>query len=82
MLLDSDRKGIQKETSVLAGTAVHRESQRFGPDYNSQLNEWREFWQEHELPEQKHVKASDFRTRLGHVFGLGAGKHCKLVTCQ
>lgn len=58
---------------MCTGHAVRVESQRFGKDYNEQLSQWREFWQEHQVPEAKHVKHSNFRQRLGNVFAIGAG---------
>ena len=47
------------------------EDSRFSKDYNAELHEWQSFWQENHVPEAKHV--ADFKTRLGNLFGVGAG---------
>ena len=47
---------------------------RFSKDYNAELHEWQNFWQENNVPEAKHV--ADFKTRLGNLFGVGAGTPC------
>jgi hypothetical protein len=56
-----------------AGGSRRLDSQRFGAEYNSELQEWREFWKEQEVPESHHLKHSHLRRRLANVFGIGAG---------
>jgi len=59
--------------SLRAGSSRRVDSQRFGGEYNAELQEWREFWKEQEVPESRHLKHSHLRKRLANVFGIGAG---------
>lgn len=47
-------------------------SERFSTTYNEDLAEWKDFWQEHKVPESKH--APDVKGRLGNLFNIGAGE--------
>lgn len=57
---------------MLAGELKGVTSQRFSKTYNQDLAEWKDFWEEHKVPEAKHVP--DVKNRLGNLFNIGAGK--------
>ena len=52
-------------------------SRRFAPEYRQEYQQWQGYWdRQADTPQQDNVP--DVRARLGHLFGLGAGKALRI----